>query len=111
MNTNQSSHTASTETTSAASPRPKTRSKRVTFRLNAPQASEVLLAASFTKWQEKARKMKQLKNGDWTLRAQLREGTRCHYRFIVDGEWKNDPSSALSEPNPFGTENSVLVVE
>jgi len=111
MKTNQNEHSVSTESTRTSIPKRRTESKRVTFRLNAPKASEVLLAASFTKWQDKARKMKQLKNGDWTVRAQLKEGTRCHYRFIVDGEWRNDPSSALSEPNPFGTENNVLVVE
>jgi len=33
-----------------------------------------------------------------------------HYRFLVDGEWRDDPESTLRVPNPFGSENAVRKV-
>ncbi|MBI3858582.1 MAG: hypothetical protein HY293_23090, partial [Planctomycetes bacterium] len=32
------------------------------------------------------------------------------YRLIVDGVWRDHPGAAKRVPNPFGTENCVLVV-
>jgi hypothetical protein len=33
-----------------------------------------------------------------------------HYRFLVDGEWRDDPECALRTPNPFGGENMTRQV-
>jgi hypothetical protein len=30
-----------------------------------------------------------------------------HYRFIVDGEWRDDPQCPLHVPNPFGSQDMV----
>lgn len=32
------------------------------------------------------------------------------YRFLVDGEWRDDPECTLRVPNPFGTEDAVQAV-
>ena len=85
--------------------------RKVTFRYKAPQASEVLLAACFTKWGEKAKKMRKLKNGTWNCRAELKVGQTYRYRFIVDGEWQDDPDCESTEATPYGNQNCVLVVE
>lgn len=86
------------------------KSKKVTFRYAAPGASEVLLAGCFTKWDEKPKKMKKLKNGTWNVRAELKVGETYRYRYIVDGEWKNDPECTKRETSPFGTENCLITV-
>ncbi|MDA0836881.1 MAG: isoamylase early set domain-containing protein [Planctomycetota bacterium] len=86
------------------------KSKKVTFRYAAPDASEVLLAGCFTKWDEKPKKMKKLKNGTWNVRAELKVGDTYRYRYIVDGEWKNDPECTKRETSPFGTENCLITV-
>jgi 1,4-alpha-glucan branching enzyme len=84
--------------------------KRVDFSLFAPAADEVKLAGDFTDWQDSPAEMRRLKNGAWKKTVYLPLGA-YQYRFVVDGEWTNDPDSALREPNPFGDENNVCVVE
>ena len=86
------------------------KSKKVTFRYAAPDAAEVLLAACFTKWDEKPRKMKKLKNGTWNVRAELKVGETYRYRYLVDGVWKDDPECKERETSPFGSENCLITV-
>ena len=33
------------------------------------------------------------------------------YRFIVDGQWADDPKCDARKPNPFGGENCTRIVE
>ncbi|GIX49863.1 glycogen-binding domain-containing protein [Limisphaera sp. 4302-co] len=80
-----------------------------TFRFNAPTAMSVLLAGDFTHWQQQAIPMHKGPDGIWTVTVQLPPGT-YHYRFIVDGEWRDDPECTLRVPNPFGSENCVIKV-
>jgi 1,4-alpha-glucan branching enzyme len=84
--------------------------KKVTFRFSAPDASEVLLAACFTKWDEKPKKMKKFKNGTWNVRAELKVGETYRYRYLVDGEWKDDPECTKHETSPFGSENCLITI-
>ncbi len=46
----------------------------------------------------------------WHLELELPPGT-YEYRFVVDGEWGDDPEAARRVANPFGGENAVRVVE
>jgi len=45
----------------------------------------------------------------WTKVLMLRPGT-YQYRYVVDGEWRTDPSNPESTPGPMGQPNSVLHV-
>ena len=45
----------------------------------------------------------------WTKILQLPPG-RYRYRYVVDGEWREDPDNPDVEANPPGDRNSVLVV-
>jgi hypothetical protein len=45
----------------------------------------------------------------WTKILHLPPGT-YHYRYVVDGEWREDPDNPQAEPGPVGGRNSVLVV-
>lgn len=76
--------------------------------------NEVLVSGSFNGWGEDAT------GGAWplvwsdvrgafVLRRTIADGTYS-YKFIVDGNWIADPSSAEREPDGFGGENSVLRV-
>ncbi len=76
------------------------------FRFKAPAALSVLLAGDFTHWQEKPIPMRKGSGDVWSTTVELRPGT-YHYRFIVDGEWHDDPECALRVPNPFGGQNMV----
>jgi 1,4-alpha-glucan branching enzyme len=83
--------------------------KRQVFSFNAPTAMSVQLVGDFTHWQEAPIQMKKNRQGIWTATVYLAPGT-YHYRFLVDGEWRDDPECTLRVPNPFGTTNSVRTV-
>jgi hypothetical protein len=48
-------------------------------------------------------------NDEWTAIVPLEPGQHA-YRFIVDGQWQDDPSCTRRVPNAYGTENSVIEV-
>ncbi len=80
-----------------------------TFTLQAPDALAVLLAGSFTDWEQHSIPLRRDSNGTWTVTVRLPPG-KHEYLFIVDGQWCCDPSCARRVPNPFGTENMLREV-
>ena len=94
-----------------ARPAPGKKGKGVeqTFFITAPAATRVLLAGDFTKWQEAPIRMEKGSDGVWTAKVELSAGTH-HYRFLVDGEWQDDPECTLRIQNPYGSHNSVREV-
>jgi 1,4-alpha-glucan branching enzyme len=80
-----------------------------TFSIRAPGARSVHLAADFTEWQQRAIPMKPLSDGLWSAAVTLPAGT-YQYRFLVDGEWRDDPNCTVRAPNSYGTQNMVRVV-
>jgi 1,4-alpha-glucan branching enzyme len=81
--------------------------QRAYFRLTAPEAKEVCVLGSFNNWEQRA--LKRQRNGVWTTWLMIEPG-RYEYRFLVDGQWQNDPAAIESTTNPYGTENSILTV-
>jgi len=63
------------------------------------------LAGSFTKWQGIPM---QLINGFWQETIQLMAG-QYPYKFIVDGNWKYDPSKSIFDDGA-GNINNLLIV-
>ncbi len=80
--------------------------KRETFSLTAPAAMQVVLVGDFTHWEQKPVSLKKGADGVWQTRVELAPGEH-HYRFIVDGQWWDDPECSLRVPNPYGTQDSV----
>lgn len=91
---------------SSASPKP--RKKRVQFTLDAPQAESVVITGTFCDWQDGS-PLKRDTRGLWKATLSLPPG-RYEYRFVVDGEWRDDPKSPERAANPFGSENAVVLV-
>ena len=85
-----------------------TKSKQA-FSIRAPAALSVQLVGDFTHWQKAPVQMRKEAGGIWRATVELAPGTH-HYRFLVDGEWRDDPENTLRVANPFGTENSVRKV-
>lgn len=83
--------------------------KPQTFSITAPDALSVMLVGDFTQWQDKPINMVKRERGLWTASVNLPPGT-YHYRFLVDGQWRDDPENTLRVPNPYGGENSVRAV-
>jgi 1,4-alpha-glucan branching enzyme len=83
--------------------------KRVTFKLNNSEAREVFLAGSFNSWDPSVRPLKKDAKGVWKTIMMLPKGT-YEYRFIVDGQWVDDPDYPEKRLNEFGFYNSILTV-
>ncbi len=79
------------------------------FTLRAPAASSVKLVGDFTRWQEHPILMRKGEDGTWRVTVELETGVH-QYRFLVDGQWRDDPESPLRVRNPYGTEDSVCRV-
>jgi 1,4-alpha-glucan branching enzyme len=84
-------------------------SRKQSFRFTAPAAMSVLLAGDFTHWQQNPIPMQKGKAGIWTASVELPAGKHT-YRFIVDGEWMDDPECTLRIPNPYGSQDMVRQV-
>ena len=83
--------------------------RKQTFRFTAPTATTVSLAGDFTDWQKRAIPMQKGKDGIWMATVELMPG-KHNYRFIVDGDWCDDPECTVRVPNPYGTQNMVRKV-
>ena len=79
------------------------------FAFQAPDALSVQLAGDFTDWKQHPVNLAKDPDGIWRAKVRLKPGT-YHYRFLVDGEWRDDPECILRVSNPFGTENMVRQV-
>jgi 1,4-alpha-glucan branching enzyme len=84
--------------------------KLVNFRLEAPQAREVFVAGCFNGWDPMMTPLERNREGVWTCALGVTPG-EYQYRFVVDGEWCDDPLNSKRCWNEFGTENSVLIIE
>ena len=87
---------------------PETGAKKVQFEFEAPGANQVAVTGTFCGWDD-SYPLRREKDGQWKGSMSLRPG-RYEYRFIVDGEWREDPASSDNVPNPYGGVNSVLDV-
>ena len=83
--------------------------QKQTFRFSAPGAMSVLLVGDFTHWQRRGIPMQRGKDGVWTASVSLPPGKHS-YRFLVDGQWRDDPECRLRVPNAYGGEDSVRQV-
>ena len=83
--------------------------KRINFNLDAPEAQEVILSGTFNEWDPAARSLKCDKKGIWRTWLNLPPGHH-EYRYIVNGQWQEDPNCKDRQANPFGSFNSVVEV-
>lgn len=81
--------------------------KRKVFQLVAPGASAVYVAGTFNDWQPTVRPLKEGRDGIWKTTMTLPPGV-YEYRFVVDGEWRDDPRCSEKACNSMGSENCLL---
>ena len=93
----------------AASRRPvaSTTKKSATFALEAPSVQQVSIAGSFNNWEPQA--MTKDRGETWRITIQLMPGT-YEYKFLVDGQWRDDSNNPRKRPNEFGGYNSICEV-
>jgi 1,4-alpha-glucan branching enzyme len=86
-----------------------TRPVEVELTCEAPQAETVFVAGDFNQWRAHDLRLRQDETGTWKVQVWLAPGPH-EYRFIVDGEWQDDPHASARVPNAFGSNNCVLQV-
>ncbi|SHJ30665.1 hypothetical protein [Aquimarina spongiae] len=85
-------------------------SGNVTFTLGGHEdARKVILSGSFNKWNEHLFKMKRTEDC-WSITLKIRPG-EYQYKFIIDGEWIEDPVNPDKRRNEFHGYNSVVHVK
>lgn len=80
---------------------------KVCLEISKPGAHSVAVAGSFNSWQPES--ASSTGNGGWVKELTVGPG-RYEYMLVVDGQWMADPNAKEYAPNPFGGQNSVLVV-
>jgi len=85
----------------------KIKRRKVTFSLEAAEAGEVFLMGNFNDWNPKMHPMKADGNGIWNKTVMIPPG-KYEYKFLIDGNWIEDPQNDQACPNCFGTLNSVF---
>ncbi len=84
--------------------------KKTEFSLLVPQAQRVSIAGDFNQWNPSSHPLQQDTKGTWKISLGLKPG-KYEYRFLLDGEWQNDPNCDSFVENPFGTSNCLKIVE
>jgi 5'-AMP-activated protein kinase regulatory beta subunit len=84
--------------------------RRIEFRIEMPEARQVILMGDFNQWNPKIHPMRRDPDGVWRKTVMIFPG-QYEYRFWVDGEWVNDPNNLKRCPNCFGSENNVIEVK
>ena len=82
---------------------------KVTFSILAPEAESVLLAGDFSDWAEAPVKLRKLKSGEWKITLDLPPGQH-QYHYLIDGQWRDDPSCNQRVPNNHGSQNCLCIV-
>ena len=97
-----------------AAPRgPDTTRREVIVRFRDASAGDVRIAGDFNGWvpDKGVRSLIESEghNRVWTKILMLAPGT-YQYRYVVDGEWREDPTNPESGAGPTGEPNSILNV-
>jgi chromosome partitioning protein len=87
---------------------PRLTAEGVVFAIEAEHAHRVQLVGDFNGWALDGNEM-QPAGRVWATVLKLQPG-RYQYRYVVDGQWQNDPLNEHVEATPFGGHNSVFVL-
>lgn len=82
--------------------------RKLEMSFDAPFASQVNIAGDFNAWEMTTLALRKT-DSVWKITLELKPGT-YHYKFLVDGEWVNDPNNVRTATNQFGSLNNVLEV-
>ncbi len=76
-----------------------------------PRAGKVCIAGDWNNWQPEETSLQAIQDsGKWYTTVKLQPG-KYRYRYVVDGQWMQDPYNDSTEMNPYGEYNSVLEVK
>ena len=74
-------------------------------------AGDVALCGDFSGWTAGSIPLRRGSDGAWQVTVPLAPGSSYRYRYLLDGErWENAWQADRYEPNPFGSDDSVVIV-
>jgi chromosome partitioning protein len=80
------------------------------FKYASTTAKEIYVVGDFNDWKiNELGRLASKGNGRWEASVELQPG-RYRYKFVVDGQWVQDPQNSQTEPNPFSGVDSVLTL-
>lgn len=88
---------------------PRAVSDGVVFVIRAAGANRVLIAGDFNDWNPDRTPLMHVDSDTFQIKVPLTPG-RYQYRYVVDGNWRNDPDNHNVEMNPYGELNNVVDV-
>jgi len=75
------------------------------------QADTVALCGEFNEWSPEAERLQRGSDGTWLATVPLEPGHSYRYRYLLDGKtWENAWQAECYVPNPYGSDDSVVVV-
>jgi hypothetical protein len=72
-------------------------------------AVHVAVVGDFNGWCPTATPLRQDREGVWQAQVDLPLGSRCEFRYLVDGAWMTDYHADDFVANPYGSDNSVVI--
>jgi hypothetical protein len=81
----------------------------VVVKLNHSDAKTVTVAGTFNRWHPEATPLRRVHQDEWVRELVLEVGV-YEYRFVVDGQWMDDPNAQQHVSNGLGGQNSLLEV-
>jgi len=88
---------------------PKIKLNDIILTVKAPEASKVYVAGDFNGWKVDDTTIMEKVNGLWTKHVSLKAGS-YRYKFVIDGEWIEDPANPKVAINPYGQKDSLIEV-
>ncbi|MCX5716071.1 MAG: AAA family ATPase [Candidatus Omnitrophica bacterium] len=80
------------------------------FKYTSQTAKDVYVVGDFNNWTVgESNRLVSKENGQWEAPFELQPG-RYRYKFVVDGQWVQDPQNSQTEPNPFSGVDSILTI-
>jgi 1,4-alpha-glucan branching enzyme len=89
---------------------PKKTYKNAEFAFYSSEATNVYVAGEFNGWNTESLPMKKDKDGVWRSKVQLLPG-RYEYKLFADNAWIENLPGTEAIPNPFGTQNFIILVK
>jgi 1,4-alpha-glucan branching enzyme len=75
-------------------------------------ADDVALCGEFNNWRSDDIKLARDSSGRWYAAVALEPGRTYRYRYLLDGQrWENDWNADRYVPNPYGGDDSVVVLK
>lgn len=80
------------------------------FSCYSPEAKEIFLAGDFNGWKRRETPLVKGRDDVWRTILRLKPNRSYDYKYIVDGNWVNDPNNRDLNPDIAGGTNSVIFI-